>query len=243
MTEIEKLDRIAINVRSHKLLRQLLTENPTLEKILRNSKNETEVVVGVREWIEKSLNDREDAFRFYHARQSSRELFEKLAEAFEESVACLNRPRIAILNIDATPTDAMVLVDGVFVGSGIFKSDEPAKMAAAIVEASGGAARIAPETPSMADLAALFTGPETGSLRRRYEESVAEGLVKTGEFLSEGAWRARRMQTRASRRSGSLRRPRVVRRYPLRLERQALHVGRPARAFAKLVAAVVSRDL
>jgi lysine 2,3-aminomutase len=54
MTEIEKLDRIAINVRSHRLLRQLLTENPTLEEILRNSKNETEVVVGVREWIEKA---------------------------------------------------------------------------------------------------------------------------------------------------------------------------------------------
>ena len=78
MTEIQKLDRIAINVRSHRLLGQLLTENPTLEEILRNSKNETEVVVGVREWIEKSLKDREDAFRFYHARNANRELFEKL---------------------------------------------------------------------------------------------------------------------------------------------------------------------
>ncbi len=75
---IQKLDRIAISVRSHKLLRQLLTENPSLEEILRNSKNETEVVVGVREWIEKSLKDRENAFRFYHARHATRELFEKL---------------------------------------------------------------------------------------------------------------------------------------------------------------------
>ncbi len=75
---IDKLDRIAINVRSHKLLRQLLNENPTLEEILRNSKNETEVVVGVREWIQKSLKDRENAFRFYHARHAKRELFEKL---------------------------------------------------------------------------------------------------------------------------------------------------------------------
>jgi len=49
MTEIEKLDRIAINVRSNKLLKQLLNENPEFEEILRNSKNETEVVVGVRE--------------------------------------------------------------------------------------------------------------------------------------------------------------------------------------------------
>jgi lysine 2,3-aminomutase len=78
MTEIEKLDRIAINVRSHKLLRQLLSENPEFEEILRNSKNETEVVVGVREWIEKTLKDRENAFRFYHARHANRELFDQL---------------------------------------------------------------------------------------------------------------------------------------------------------------------
>ena len=78
MTEIQKLDRIAIDVRSHKLLRKLLGENPELEEILRNSKNETEVVVGVREWIEKSLKDRKNAFRFYHARHATRELFEQL---------------------------------------------------------------------------------------------------------------------------------------------------------------------
>ena len=78
MTEIQKLDRIAITVRSHKLLRQLLNENPEFEEILRSSKNETEVVVGVREWIERSLKDRENAFKFYHARHAGRELFEKL---------------------------------------------------------------------------------------------------------------------------------------------------------------------
>ena len=78
MTEIEKLDRIAIDVRSRKLLNQLLDENPEFEVILRNSKNETEVVVGVREWIERTLKDRENAFRFYHARHSGRELFDSL---------------------------------------------------------------------------------------------------------------------------------------------------------------------
>lgn len=78
MTEIEKLDRIAINVRSHRLLKILLNENQELEEILRSSKNETEVVVGVREWIEKSQKEREEAFRFYHAPHSNRDLFEKL---------------------------------------------------------------------------------------------------------------------------------------------------------------------
>jgi len=78
MTEIEKLDRIAIDVRSRKLLNQLLEENPEFELILRNSKNETEVVVGVREWIERTLKDREDVFRYYRARHSGEDLFDKL---------------------------------------------------------------------------------------------------------------------------------------------------------------------
>ncbi len=67
MTEIEKLDRIAINVQSHKLLKILLDENPQLEEILRSSKNETEVVYRIRNWIEHSLKDRKNTFQFYHA--------------------------------------------------------------------------------------------------------------------------------------------------------------------------------
>jgi lysine 2,3-aminomutase len=51
MTEIEKLDKIAISVRSHRLLGQLLKENPTLETILQQSRNETEALVGVKNWI------------------------------------------------------------------------------------------------------------------------------------------------------------------------------------------------
>ncbi len=78
MTEIEKLDRIAINVESHRLLKQLLNENPDLEEILRNSRNETEVRVGIKEWIEKTLKERKDAFNFYYTAHPTRELFEKL---------------------------------------------------------------------------------------------------------------------------------------------------------------------
>ncbi len=78
MTELDKLDKIAINVESHKLLKQLLNENPAFEEILRSSKNETEVVVGVRDWIEKTLKDRKDAFKFYHSLHPTRELFNRL---------------------------------------------------------------------------------------------------------------------------------------------------------------------
>jgi lysine 2,3-aminomutase len=78
MTENEKLDRIAIDVRSHKLLRQLLRENPPLDEIVHNSVNETEVIEGVREWIERSFKDYENAFQFYRSHKTNRELFEKL---------------------------------------------------------------------------------------------------------------------------------------------------------------------
>lgn len=78
MTELDKLDKIAINVESHKLLKILLSENPALEEILRSSKNETEVVVGVRDWIEKTLKDHKDAFNFYHSKHPTRVLFNRL---------------------------------------------------------------------------------------------------------------------------------------------------------------------
>ncbi len=51
MSEIEKLDKIAISVRSHRLLSQLLKENPILGTIMQQSRNETEALVGVKTWI------------------------------------------------------------------------------------------------------------------------------------------------------------------------------------------------
>ena len=36
MSEIEKLDKIAISVRSHRMLKVLLRENPMLEDIIKN---------------------------------------------------------------------------------------------------------------------------------------------------------------------------------------------------------------
>ncbi len=78
MKEIEILDRIAISVKSHKLLRILLKENPMLDEIMRNSNNETEAQVGVREWIKKEFSGHKEAFRFFNAEKTVREQFEKL---------------------------------------------------------------------------------------------------------------------------------------------------------------------
>jgi len=78
MKEIEKLDKIAITVRSHKLLKELLHENPRLEEIMRNAKNETEALVGVQHWIMGYLKTKPDAYRYFVNKQTGRETFEKL---------------------------------------------------------------------------------------------------------------------------------------------------------------------
>jgi lysine 2,3-aminomutase len=78
MTVIEELDRIAIDVKSHKRLKALLRENPKLEEIMRNAKNETEALIGVRNWVLGELRQRPEAFAFYERRHSTRESFEAL---------------------------------------------------------------------------------------------------------------------------------------------------------------------
>ncbi|MEE4256369.1 MAG: KamA family protein, partial [Bacteroidales bacterium] len=74
-----ELDKIAITVKSHRLLKELLKENPTLEEIMRNARNETEALVGVRNWVLSVLNQNPDAYRFYKREVQGREAFEKLS--------------------------------------------------------------------------------------------------------------------------------------------------------------------
>jgi lysine 2,3-aminomutase len=77
-TVMEELDRIAIDVKSHKRLKALLRENSKLEEIMRHAKNETEALVGVRNWVLGELQQRPKALAFYEHRHSTRESFEAL---------------------------------------------------------------------------------------------------------------------------------------------------------------------
>jgi lysine 2,3-aminomutase len=73
-----ELDRIAITVKSHMLLRQLLRENPQLEEIMRNARNETEALVGVRNWVQGEIQKNEHAYSFYRKEIYGRKAYEKL---------------------------------------------------------------------------------------------------------------------------------------------------------------------
>lgn len=73
MTTIAELDRIAITVKSHRLLHRLLKENPTLEDIMRQAMNETEALVGVKNWVLEEIADRPAARAFYEAEHATRD--------------------------------------------------------------------------------------------------------------------------------------------------------------------------
>jgi lysine 2,3-aminomutase len=78
MSKYENLDKIAINVQSHRLLKKLLKENPKLEEIMRTAQNEIEAIIGVRNWILKDYKLGDDAFRFYKHEKTGRAAFSKL---------------------------------------------------------------------------------------------------------------------------------------------------------------------
>jgi len=78
-TQIHELDRIAITVKSHMLLRELLKENSILEEIMRNARNETEALIGVRNWVLGEIRKNQDAYQFYKQEAHGRGAFEKLS--------------------------------------------------------------------------------------------------------------------------------------------------------------------
>jgi lysine 2,3-aminomutase len=78
MTTIAELDRIAITVKSHRLLQRLLSENPPLESIMRRAANETEALVGVRNWVLDEIRSRAACLAFYASEHPTREDFEAL---------------------------------------------------------------------------------------------------------------------------------------------------------------------
>lgn len=65
MSQVYELDKIAITVKSHRLLKVLLKENPKLEEIMFGAKNETEALIGVKNWVLYLIKDRHEAIQYY----------------------------------------------------------------------------------------------------------------------------------------------------------------------------------
>ncbi len=65
MLTLKKLDKIAINAQSHNILKQILKENPSLADNLQHAKNETEALIGVKNWVLDSLKTNTKALKYY----------------------------------------------------------------------------------------------------------------------------------------------------------------------------------
>lgn len=78
MSLVYDLDKIAITVKSHRLLKKLLKENPKLEEIMFGAKNETEALIGVKNWVLEILNDSPEAMEYYEKGPSSGISFKSL---------------------------------------------------------------------------------------------------------------------------------------------------------------------
>ncbi|HJP19478.1 MAG TPA: KamA family protein, partial [Nitrospinota bacterium] len=75
---IKELDKVAICVKSHKLLKQLLKENPKLDGLMRNAHNEIEALVGVKNWVMEILGKSPEALKYYQNAGEGRKTFEAL---------------------------------------------------------------------------------------------------------------------------------------------------------------------
>jgi lysine 2,3-aminomutase len=79
MIKDKNLDKVAINIKSHKILQRILKENPKLKKILFEAEEETEVIMNIKEWVMKLAENRPHAYSFYKGEVKGREAFEKLS--------------------------------------------------------------------------------------------------------------------------------------------------------------------
>ena len=77
MSHIQQLDKIAINVKSHRLLKKLLKENPKLGEIMGNSRNETEALIGVKNWVFEDIKSKPELFNYYHNNSNSTSIIGK----------------------------------------------------------------------------------------------------------------------------------------------------------------------
>lgn len=65
MSQVNELDKIALSVKSRKLLKKLLRENTQLEEIMVNAQNETEALIGVRNWVFEIIEKNPKAKKYY----------------------------------------------------------------------------------------------------------------------------------------------------------------------------------
>jgi len=78
MIKLKNLDKVAISIKSHKILQKILKENPILNHILLEAENETDVIIAMKEWAEGLIKERPKAEKYYQGKIKGREAYEQL---------------------------------------------------------------------------------------------------------------------------------------------------------------------
>ncbi len=77
--KFRKIDKIAINVKSHKILRQIHTENPEVKDILLQANSKEEAILGMQRWIMPHFDNNPQALDYFHNKSNGRDAFNKLS--------------------------------------------------------------------------------------------------------------------------------------------------------------------
>jgi lysine 2,3-aminomutase len=77
--KFRKIDKIAISVKSHKILRQILAENPEVKEILVNANDKDEALIGMKLWIMRYFDQNKHALDYYNGTVKGRAAYENLS--------------------------------------------------------------------------------------------------------------------------------------------------------------------
>jgi lysine 2,3-aminomutase len=77
--KFRRLEKIAISVKSHRILRQLLKENPEIESLMHEANDKEAAVEAMRRWITPYFEKNPHAMAYYSNQEKGREAFDKLS--------------------------------------------------------------------------------------------------------------------------------------------------------------------
>lgn len=77
--KFRRLEKIAISVKSHRILRQLLKENPEIESLMHEANDKEAAIEAMRQWITPYFEENPHAMAYYSNRENGREAFDKLS--------------------------------------------------------------------------------------------------------------------------------------------------------------------
>ena len=78
MNKIKTLEKVAISVKSLKILNQILAENPKLDQIIRKAHYKSEALLEIKHWVLQYFKSHPNAYQYYQTSACETKLYKKL---------------------------------------------------------------------------------------------------------------------------------------------------------------------